>query len=212
MNHSPHRPGSVTTAAILLFVYGALTLTCHLSCGAFTLANRDFVLNRQLEVELPSLHIIRVTTLLSGLVLSIAAFLCGVGVLRVRPLARNAANFVCTVGLVITIIRGTYDVLIVQPACRPILARMALNQPRVGQMDPFFMAAETAFNVLFLLVLCVLILTFLNVRSAREAFAGRFQPGSPRRDHREILDEFNTSYPARPDPKFPGDTGIQSGD
>lgn len=211
MNHSPYRPGSVTAAAISLFVYGALTLTCQLPCGAF-LADRDFALNRQLEVELPSLHTIRVTTLVSGLILSIAAILCGVGVLRVRALARSAANFVCTVGLVITIARGTFDVLVVQPACTPILARMALNHPRMGQMDPLFMAAETAFNGLFVLVLCVLILTFLNVPSARAAFAGKFRAGSPRRDYREILNEFDASSPPRSDPKLPGDTEIQSGD
>ena len=174
MNHSKHRPETVTAAAILLFVYGALTLTCHLSCGATTLANRGFALNRQLEVELPSLHIIRVTTLLSGLVLSIAAVLCGMGVLRVTPLARTAAKFVCTMGLVTTIIRGTYDVLVVQPACKPILARMALHHPRMGQMDPSFMAAETLFQVAFGLVLCVLILTFLNVRSARQHSPANF--------------------------------------
>jgi len=209
MNHSPPRPGSVITAAVLLFVYGSLMLFCNL-CGAGVVAanggNDPAVAN-----ELPSHIYVQGVSMALGLLMAVGMIVAGIGILQLMPIARIAAYGLCLADIFVSLLDSTYQAIFVFPVTDKIIAQAIQNQPPAPFDFAQLMRGGQWFGlclgISIVLAFCVPIMIFLSTRSARAAFAGEFQPEPPRRDRFDDYDD--DDYPPKAPPTFPGDTGIQ---
>jgi hypothetical protein len=214
----PRAPGSIVTAAVLMFVYGGMLLFCGV-CSSASTAFQDEkakAMHAELLKEAPALTTISIVTNGIYLLLGLVFIVSGIGVLRLVKLFRGTAYLACAAILLITIASSVYTTIYVFPVQqRLILEDLQKNNPPMPIDMNLVMSASMALGLLigigFPLLLCVLIVVFLNLKSARDAFAGitpepaEDDPYAIRRSpRREDSDDYEPPKP----PQSPGDTGI----
>jgi hypothetical protein len=226
-------PGSVTAAAILIFVYGGLGLacgTCGIGGGILGQAMPDPAgdrgrLEALIEKEAPGHKIIGFSS--GGLHLLAFAGLvgAGIGVLYLSQIARVAVFLFILMDLLISTASNLYQVIFLTPVTQKLMVEELQKQQQAGAPPPPFdigaiMGASTAIAIVVILVIklafCLPIMILLVTKSARDAFAGRLPEGTPDRDaddedRRKRYDGYDDDDDyGRPskEPKSPGDTGI----
>jgi hypothetical protein len=193
MSPKSKRPGAVTTAAVLLFVYAALCLPCG-GWGVAISSHPGFGHGPQpapgQKDELFTVH---------GMYLLLGAVMvwAGAGVLRLMPAARQAAYWATAGHLFLVIFHDIFVLTEVAPQMHPI-GMHTLEDPAfwVFMVFPTFMA----------LVLALSIIALLSLKGSRAAFAT--PPSARREEFRSWLEtEDDDERPAKR-PNGPGDTGI----
>ncbi|MBI3824236.1 MAG: hypothetical protein HY289_16330 [Planctomycetes bacterium] len=217
-------PGSVITAAVIMFVYGGLLLICGACGGIFTgvgmaAQGPDHLgLQAALDKEAPGHQIVSMGNIALNILFALTFIGAGLGVFWLSQIARFAAYGACAGILLSTIALQTYQIVIVMPVTdRIVQEQLRIGGPGQAGAPAGMGAAMAAGKVVGLLLafgiplaFCTPIVILLTVKSARDAFAGRFaseaieEDRSPRR-----YSGYDDDYPASKPPQFPGDTGIK---
>jgi hypothetical protein len=226
MPGKPKTPGLVIAAAVLLFIYGGLMLTCS-SCGVAQMVmvaaapapqQEDLLAQeRELTKRIPSYAPMEACAHVFNIVLGVIMIVAGFGALYLQPFARFAGSGAMAADLLMTCSHGTYTAVVVFPVNDQILEEQMQNAPidLVGMFQAVTWGS-LAFGFVFTLVFCVLILWFLNAKKSRDAFAGKFELDSHEErlarfdafdDNDDEEDDYRRPRPASP--KAPGDTGIK---
>jgi hypothetical protein len=215
MNHSPPRPGSVITAAVLLFVYGTLMLACNL-CSVGVVAANGGNNNNAVAQELPFDIYVQIVTMALSLLLAAGMIAAGVGTLRLMPIARIATYGLCVADIFISLLGSAYQAIFVFPVTEKIFAQAVQNQPQApfdfAQLIKGSQWFGLCLGISIVLAFCIPIMIFLSTASARAAFKGEYHPEPPPRDRRDRFDDFDDDdddYRSKSPPRFPGDTGIK---
>jgi hypothetical protein len=225
MPRKPKCPGFVITAAVLLFIYGALKLICSF-CGAAEMAivaaapapqappgqpdfGDLFAGERELAKQLPSYTAVEGANNLLNLLLGGSMILAGAGALRLKRFARILGNGAAAADLVLTLAYLVYTAVVVFPVNDRIMEEQMQNAAAFASS---ISSATLVFLFLLTLIFCAPIIGFLNAKKSRDAFAGKFEP-DPHEERLARLDAFNDEddYYRRPrssPPKSPGDTGV----
>jgi len=216
-------PGSIFSAAIIMFVYGGLLLFCGVCGSASSLLQDEKTKAMQAEMEkaAPALTVVSIASNASYLLIGVLFIVAGLGVLRLNKASRILAYVCCAVILLMTISSSIYTAIFVFPVQqRLIMEEMQKNNPPMPFDMNKLMTASMAFGLLVAigvpLLFCVPILILLNVKTARDAFAGvspepdEEDPYAIRRKPRREEDDdgYSDEYESGKPPRSPGDTGI----
>ena len=201
MSRTPKRPGVVTTAAVLLFVYGSLCLMCgglsgliHLVIGFEGFGHGP----QGLLAKLPGYKIVGTAVDVMNLFLGLLMVLAGVGVVRLMPIARSAACLAAVGHVFVAIGFSIYQLIYVMPTFRQ------LGMENQMWTDVIIITIITSGFALS-------IITLLSQRESRDAFAANTS-GAPPEEYRTARLRFEgydeeANRPAKA-PRSPGDTGI----
>jgi hypothetical protein len=197
------RPGSVTTFAILNFVFAGLLLICGVMAvaadtkGDVTINGVRTDLNDYLTSEVPGYAAYPVMTLVLRLLLAVGFVISGIGLLQVQNWGRILAVVSASLAIVYQLGDSIYELGFVVPAIRNLVARVPLGLGGVAT------GAATAGAVIRALIIVaysiVLLVCMLQAHMAR-VFAGDY-PGEPARDddyRRPRRDDYDDDYDDRP--------------
>ena len=169
MNHSPPRPGSVITAAVLLFIYGTLTLFCNLASGAVVATNGWQIPGQQaVAQEFPAHPYIEIGVLTFSLLVNGSMIVAGIGVLRLMPMARHAAISLCGIDIVAALFHATYEAIVVFPLTNKIAAQAGPNP--MANVEAFGQWFGLCFGLVLVLAFCIPIILFLCFKSCASRF------------------------------------------
>ena len=203
-------PGTVTAAAVLLFVYGGMLTTCNLVGSAASAVNNPddpMKLQETMVAEVPGYRLVSLGTMIVGFLIGAGMIFAGVGVLKLKPASRKTAIFLCFAQIVTVLASNVYSAILVFPVTSRLLADQA-NQaqmpPGLAQFMPAMMWAGLVFNLLFAAVFCGVIIGLLNAVKARAAFAGQFDE-----DPLDRLRDRDDDFDDDPPPPSASDTGIR---
>jgi hypothetical protein len=187
------RPGAVTTAAVLLFVYAALCVPC----GCFGVGVSFIPHGGHGPQPLPGQKEVLFTGHGMFLLLGIVMVWAGAGVLRLMPGARRAAYWATAGHLFVVVVDNIFMLTYVLPHRHPIGMHTLADEGFWALMVFTFMS----------LVLALSIISLLSLKGSRAAFAIP-SSASSREDFRTGLEAGDDdTWPAKR-PKNPGDTGI----
>jgi len=217
-------PGVVLTAGILLITYGGYDLVCSV-CGAGVTAMNfghfgqeqgammDIgAVDRGIAQEAPSYVPLQISQHVLNVVLGLAMIVSGIGALRLRPWARQLGSLCAAADMLAGVFYTVYNVIVVIPAADRAMAPQMQNlPPEAGRVASAFIWVQVCFAVFISFAFCVAILITLNVKTARDAFAGRLPEPPPadddrRRDDRDDDDDDDDGCGLPPRPR--GDTGF----
>jgi hypothetical protein len=131
--YKPKRPGPVTAAAVLFFIFGGLGLAgslCLLGVGAIlasAISNaappppgqpNPFELWTMLDQRAPSLKYYLFASIAIGMVLCLIEVIAGFGLLKMRYWARNLGIFYGVVAVLLAIGGTIYNVTVMNPAMK----------------------------------------------------------------------------------------------
>ena len=205
-------PASVSTAAILLFVYGGMMVFCN-TCGiAMASVGDDPGMRDAMEKEVPGSGAVEVAAMVIGIALSLSMIVVGIGLYRLSPAARYAAFGVAALEIVITLVHSGYVAILVVPVQERLLAAEAQNMPPMGFDFAGVMSTSMwvglAMSVGACLAFCLPVIWFLSTPAARAAFErGYLEPlPSERRPRYDGYDEDEDDHDPPP-PRGP-ETGF----
>jgi len=185
MSDKPKRPGVVLAAAIILFVFGGLSVLGIF--GAVTpyvmpempqpkqVGNQPQFIDPtpKLVAEEPTLMAVMSIASVLGALVGGAKIWAGVGIMQLRPGARTAGIYLSLLTIVMSIAQSVYSALYFVPAYLRIFARE--NAPEIVHFQGIIEGAlwgMTAFGIVGSSVLWIIVILLLNSRRARDAFAG----------------------------------------
>lgn len=205
-------PGSVLTGAILLFVYGAYMLICGIASGGINLAvGADDPVNQALAKELPAHYVVEAGVVIFNVILGLAMIASGALVLLLHPAGRWIGSGFAAADMILSLVMCVYSLVVIQPiAERELAAEMGPAPFDLAKLTSVFIASSACFGVMMSWCLCAPILITLNMKSARDAFAGKLPPPPDTfepRDRDDQDDDDNDPQP-RPPSESRGDTGI----
>ena len=220
MPRAPKRPGAVMTAAVLLFVYGGLMLVSS-CCGVgqvllIGMADEnggqganvlpDLVAGeRAIAKEVPSYLAVQISTHAFNLLIGGTMVLAGIGVLQLRPAARGAAIMASATDIFLTLIVSAYNAIVVLPVNDRLMAPEVQNMPpEFGNFLQAGLWGGVCFGIVFTLAFCGPIILTLNLKTVRDAFAGKF-PKAPPDLRRDEYDDDDDHYGG---PRSSDDTGF----
>jgi hypothetical protein len=220
----PRVPGSIITASVFLFIYGALLLFCGV-CGGASVAIQPkedpMGLKAAMDKEAPGHELISYGGIATNVLFGMLFLASGVGVLRLVNFFRILAYLACA-GILLTTAGSTIlTALYIFPVQQRIIMQQMQNpnQPPMPFDMNMVMSGSLALGILITigahLFFCGFIAIPLSMKSARDAFAGIVpesdDPYSRRRRPRERdddRDDFDDGYGEPKTPRSPGDTGI----
>jgi hypothetical protein len=211
MDQLPPRRGSVITAAILIFIYGAFSLVCGF-CGMLSMAANDPAMAEMIAKEAPLSEFLSIGSTISSLFIGVVMILLGLFVLQLKPLARIGVYVACTYDILMLLVIGVHSVFFVFPVTEKFFQEQAKNNPQGGAEFVTFMQGILWFQLLLAAVLtlglCGTIIILLSGARARAAFADEFEaPDAPRR-RRRYYDDDDDDDDYLPPSRSGGDTGI----
>lgn len=233
MRRVPSTPAGIMTAAVLLFTYGGLLLTCGV-CGtiggAAGLAMKgnqpanEKRLQEIIDKEAPGNQIVGFANTAMHFVMGAAMIGAGIGVLMWSQIARFAAYALIVLELMLSCGVKVYQMAVVMPATQKMMDELMKEQQKMGAPPmPFDLGAlmtgtGAIVSVVILLAqlgLLIPVVICLSTAGARAAFSGKLQAATDQRadderDRRSGDDDYDDGFNAPKPPKNPGDTGIQS--
>jgi hypothetical protein len=199
------RPGSVTTFAILNFVFAGLLLICGVNSmagnkGDATITvngvRRTIDLNDHLRDEVPGYGAYPVITLIVSLLLAAGFIVSGVGLLQVQNWGRILA--VVSAGATIghQVLDGIYELGFVLPAIKSFMGGV----PLFGGLAAGAVTAIVVVRALILFAYAIVLLVSMLQGSMARVFAGDYR-GEPDRDEdypRSRRDDYDDDFDDRP--------------
>jgi hypothetical protein len=231
MVRSPGTPGTLITAAIFMFVYGALLLICA-GCGGIGAliqprgADDPLGLQAALDKDAPGHRVVPIVVAALQFVFAIGFIGSGVGLLFRNRIAQIATYAVCLCTILTTCCSTGYNAFVVSPVTEKVLGDNLKRDMRQqgGQAPPFdinaMMVGGRVVGIIIAvgipLFFCTPVLILISLKSARDAFAGKLEPSlddydrDDRDDRRRDDDGYDDDYPRSPRGRGdPDETGIR---
>ena len=191
MSYQPKTPGVVMGAAILLFIYGGLTMVCGSCSGVLLAANQNDPqgVKEMLAKEAPGYMIVQIGNLGVGLLFGLLMILAGVGLLQLMPIARWGTFAILAVKILQNIAISAYGAIYIFPTTQRIMAQQMQNpnQPPlpfdIGMIFSGSMRVGLVLELLIVFVYILIIIILLNLKSSRDAFSGVSQPDPDEEEH-----------------------------
>lgn len=212
MHQTAKPPGSVVGAAVLLMIYGGMSMACVVCAGASFFIDDPDGMNDKVAKEVPSYVAVEIASAAISIMTGLGMIVAGLGVLKLMRPARLAAYFLCVVEILQVLAHCAYSAILVIPAYNRIFALEAPNMPELGFNFANAMSASmwvgVSLNVIVTLVFCTAVIVLLSKATARAAFAtDYFEPPPGTRPRYEGYEDEDDLPPPRP-PEGPPDTGI----
>lgn len=219
---TPKVPGSVTAAAVLLFVYGGLFLGCGI-CGSASAFMPDpdgggARMKAMLDKEVPMHQVVQYGSLAATSLLYIGMIVAGFLILRLSNFGRILAYLLILLDLVLVIGTSIYQFVFITPIMERFFdEQMQKAGPGAPQMGGIMSIAMGAGVIIAIIIKCAFlfpVMILLITKSASDAFAGRLPADAPSRDDDDRSSRYGEGYddddysPPSKEPKSPGDTGI----
>ena len=222
MQRSPGTPGSITAAAVLMFIYGGFLLLCGVCGGVMTVAMPDqggqqARMQAMLDAGAPGHQIVQFGSMGLHILIGFAMVGAGIGVLRWSNVARIIACIAIVLEVIVTVGNGIFQIVFIMPVTNRFIAEVVQAQQKQGAPPPPFdlnaFMTGTGIATIFVMILIKFALLLpigicLNLAGARAAFSGKLDapPIDDDRDRDRPRDDDDYNLPPRP--KNPGDTGI----
>jgi hypothetical protein len=188
------RPGKVTFVAVAMIVLGGLAVLNKLTevPGLVSAATTDApaqpprlkpgqipdgaALHHALAKESAAYYPVKFGTLLAGIVVGVGLFLCGLGVLKLKPIARTSALVIIPLALILSLAANGYEASMV-PGMQRTMAQMM--QPEQGPAAPpevmelalgITFYAIYGISLLFAIVINLVLFILLMSSSVKAAF------------------------------------------
>jgi hypothetical protein len=235
---TPTRPGTVTAAAVMLFIFGGLGLFSI--CGLLTPVMGDIMPKPpagafqdpmlKMGDEVPSFNAVQISLSVVGTLLAVFKIWAGMSCLNLRSNARLMTVLACAATVLMGVAYNIYFFVVVMPVYTTLLDAEAQKLPPapfdVIGFTKGMMLAGLLVGMVFNFAIYLTIILLVNTQRARNAFAGipdvsDYPEDEPRRRRDDRYDRRDDgygsgydddNYPAAPPPKKPPETGISSGD
>jgi hypothetical protein len=214
MSETPKRPGVVLAAAIILFIFGGLSLlgifgaiipyvTPARAAAPQRIGNQPQFVDPtpKLVQEEPALMGVMTAFALFSAVLGAVKIWAGIGILQLRPSARIMGIIVSALTFLLTIVQSAHSALFFVPAYLRVFRQE--NPPEIGNfmglVEAIFWIA-TGLGIVVSIALWLTVILLLNSKRSRDAFAGiSDEPAEERkRESRSRCDDYEEEYDAYP--------------
>jgi hypothetical protein len=226
MSNKPKVPVVVIIAAVLLIVFGGLSVIGGLCGGgqvgmaamkaepAGKIQPGDVIAIQQFFIkEIPGYLPVILTLTFFDMAVGLGQLLCAVGLFKLMPMARLAAILLSVGKLLLSFAGHIYSVIFVFPA----QARFVQLNPALpaGQQAPFDQGAATTVVTVVIMVLAIVfqiviagtIVFLLCTKSSRDAFAGKSPEPPEDADEKKPRRRYE-GYDDDDQPPPPPNTGI----
>jgi hypothetical protein len=185
------RPGTVTTAAVLNFVFGGIFAVC---CGLNGLVSSAFSasmfqqggtstaaedLQNEMAKEAPTAKAIGIGDAALDVVLGIAMILLGVGLLKMQAWARTGTIVIWLVTIGIAVAVTIYNMVVIAPAFDRALKTVTDRHPNDPGLKMFqsgllgaLIGSGGLIRVVIECAMALPMIILMMVRSTRDAFSG----------------------------------------
>jgi hypothetical protein len=186
MSETPKRPGVVLAAAIILFIFGGLSLlgifgaiipyvTPARGAAPQRIGNQPAFVDPtpKLVQEEPALMGVITAFSVFGALLGAVKIWAGIGILQLRPSARVLGIIVSAITILLSIVQSTHSALFFVPAYLRLFRQE--NPPEIGNftglVEAIFWIA-TGLGIVVSIALWLTVILLLNCQRSRNAFAG----------------------------------------
>ncbi len=214
------RPGVVLAAAILLFIFGGLSVLGSCCAGAGLLMQgvipeppavqgkkppNAMDLNRKVAEEVPGFIIVESGTHGLNLLLGLVKIFAGIGLLKMSSPARLLAIGAAIVSILVTLGHAAYTAVLVIPVYDKVFAEQLKNAPPMpfdfAQLMQGSMWVGVLFGIVLALAIWLTVIFLLSGQKVRAAFAEAGLPPVEEEPPRSRLEGYD-------DDDRPPETGI----
>jgi hypothetical protein len=221
------RPGVVIAAAVLLFIFGGISVLAG-CCGVVSEAMQETIqgmipqppavqgkkpvnVHRLIAEEVPSKVYVLITFNSFNLILGVVKIIVGIGLLKMSSPARMLAFIVAGLTIFATIVESLYNAIVLMPAMQKAFAEQMKNAPPMpfdfGQLMQGSSWVGTALAILVSMGIWLTVIFLLSGEKVRTAFAEASLPPEIEERSRSRYEGYDDDDQLPP-PKSPPDTGI----